>query len=68
MRHYISIETVNKIRLLFNSDPSRHEIEVGITLWTKQKHGVTFNGGGGDDPRYYIEGPAEKITWFLLKL
>jgi|LakMenEpi03Aug12_release.lakeMendotaPanAssembly.Ray.scaffolds.fasta_scaffold1479367_1 hypothetical protein len=65
MRHYISIETVNKIRLLFTSDPSRYEIEGGITPWTEQKHGVTFNG---IDPRYYIEGPAEKITWFLLKL
>ena len=63
MRHYITKDTANRIKRMF--DPSRHE-HVNITEWSQKVHGVTFDGGLRTE--YYLEGPAEKITWFLLQI
>lgn len=64
MRHYISKETALKIRQLYKNVPKENQI--GITHWTILEHGVKFDGGWTSN--YYLEGPDEKITWFLLQL
>lgn len=66
MKHYISIDTVNSIRKLYQCEANRHTMG-GITPWTFKTYGVKFDGGGSS-AQYYLEGPEEKITWFLLQL
>lgn len=67
MKHYISIDTVDSIRKLYLSQANLHLYkEGGITPWSLKTYGVKFDGGSSE--RHYLEGPEEKITWFLLQL
>lgn len=65
MKHYISIDTVNAIKKLYLSEANLHKTG-GITPWSFKTYGVKFDGGSSE--RHYLEGPEEKITWFLLQL
>jgi len=76
MKHYISNDTAECIRKLYHSDPDRSQIQGGITYWSIKKYGVVFDGGVTNfignhwqlSPSYYLEGPSDKITWFLLHI
>ena len=66
-RVYINNDLAEKIKDMFINTPlndcSRNNCW-GITDWTDKNFGVRFDGG---TPSYFLEGPGEKITWFILK-
>ena len=64
-KFYISDRVVENIRALY--DPKL--TDKNITNWTYENYGVRFDGmsrsmGEG----YYLEGPDELITWFLIRV
>ena len=68
-RVYISNDISDQIKDMFGNTPaddcSRNNC-FGITDWTYKNFGVRFDGMSGGEG-YYLEGPDELITWFLIR-
>ena len=65
-RVFITDDIVDKICDLH--DRRDREIDYGgITEWSVIVFGIKFDGGTETMP-YYLHGPEDKITWFLLNL